>query len=455
MRKGFILSTAFAALLGVGVLGGASLAKETSKAIKAEASSTITIYCTQAVSRFSGGISVYKFGDSWGTFTPMTEAFINSSSQQVYKATIPNDVSGIIFITKDEHSSQIQSVDITTGISNNAAWYTIDDWDAGKFKVGTWTAHPYTINYYGNGSTSGEMASETAYADVSWGLTANAFAKTDYAFAGWNTKADGTGTSYSEGALIPKDSSFEGDVLNLYAQWSKTYPVGRYVVGSFCDWSVDGAILMDFDSQYTAEVSLSFGDEFKLADYNGSKFTDYYGYSSSIGGGLFCFSQVTTEDESYNNFKCWASGTYMFYSSTSEYESGKNISVEIKGTKWNAEQLAAKLMSFGEWAGHCGDSDRFPAMKTIYLGLSPTEQTTFQGYASSGTAQFKNAYDRYTAWASAQGENPWAEGKAASANIVYGLNSEDEGSTMVFIAVAAISALAFATLILIKKKRHN
>lgn len=299
------------------------------------------------------------------------------------------------------------------------------------------------------------MSNKTCYCEASAGneLTQNVFTRTGYTFAGWNTKADGTGDSYSDEQHI--NSSTSGETITLYAQWTKVYSAGRYVVGSFCNWSIDGAVLMDKDSQYTANVTLSYGDEFKLADYNGSSFTTYYGYSSSIGGGLFCFSQVTTQDPSYNNFKCWAGGTYSIYSTEGEYESGKNISIEISGTKWNAEQLAAKLMSFGEWAGHCGDDDRFPTCKEKYIGMESSEQTKFQGYASSETDQFRNAYLRYTAWASALGENPWAIGKQSSGIIMLGMSSENASTLIIVISITAVSLAAVGGYFLFRKKKEN
>ncbi|MBQ3829643.1 MAG: InlB B-repeat-containing protein [Spirochaetales bacterium] len=45
-------------------------------------------------------------------------------------------------------------------------------------------------------------------------LPANTFTKTDYVFNGWNTKADGTGTAYANGASVSLDSD-----TTLYAQW--------------------------------------------------------------------------------------------------------------------------------------------------------------------------------------------------------------------------------------------
>lgn len=55
------------------------------------------------------------------------------------------------------------------------------------------------------------------------------FLRKGYAFAGWNTKADGTGTAYKAGAGIAYPA--EGQTLTLYAQWeANTYKT------EFRDW---------------------------------------------------------------------------------------------------------------------------------------------------------------------------------------------------------------------------
>ena len=70
------------------------------------------------------------------------------------------------------------------------------------------------ISYQGNGSTSGSMKNQYLYEDDSVVLSTNAFMKTGYDFIGWNTKADGTGTAYVDGALVTPTED-----MILYAQW--------------------------------------------------------------------------------------------------------------------------------------------------------------------------------------------------------------------------------------------
>ena len=68
-----------------------------------------------------------------------------------------------------------------------------------------------TVTYLSNGGT-GTMAAQSS--GVSTTLNTNTFTRTYAAFLGWNTAADGSGTSYANGTTYP----FTAD-LTLYAQW--------------------------------------------------------------------------------------------------------------------------------------------------------------------------------------------------------------------------------------------
>ena len=56
---------------------------------------------------------------------------LNDYGQQVYKATIPAAATGVIF-----NGGGAQTVDITTGIADDAQWYPTGEWENGKAKVG-------------------------------------------------------------------------------------------------------------------------------------------------------------------------------------------------------------------------------------------------------------------------------------------------------------------------------
>ena len=94
-------------------------------------SNTITVYFTDAQNW--GNAYVHYWGGESSTNWPgmeMTFVETNGSYQNVYKASIPSDVTGIIF-----NGNGNQTVDITTGISDGAWWYTNGDKDGNFFKV--------------------------------------------------------------------------------------------------------------------------------------------------------------------------------------------------------------------------------------------------------------------------------------------------------------------------------
>ena len=87
-----------------------------------------------------------------------------------------------------------------------------------------WTANTYTVKYDSNNalhkSVTGTMADSAMTYDSGAGLSTCSFANSDTGahFAGWNTNADGTGTSYSAGATnLTSENSSE---ITLYAQWT-------------------------------------------------------------------------------------------------------------------------------------------------------------------------------------------------------------------------------------------
>ena len=116
--------------------------------------------------------------------------------------------------------------------------------EAGNTSLGNGTANTYTINsltdaasvfvafekipastyivtFDANGG-SGTMNSQSFTENEPQNLTTNAFTRTGYTFAGWNTAADGTGTSYTDEESVTLTTAG----LTLYAQWTaNTYTV--------------------------------------------------------------------------------------------------------------------------------------------------------------------------------------------------------------------------------------
>lgn len=81
-----------------------------------------------------------------------------------------------------------------------------------------WEANSYTVHFDANGG-SGTMDDQDFTYDVAQNLTANAFYKIGYAFAGWATSAGGT-VAYANGAEASNLTPTADDTFTLYAKWT-------------------------------------------------------------------------------------------------------------------------------------------------------------------------------------------------------------------------------------------
>lgn len=137
------------------------------------------------------------------------------------------------------HNAQVEEKIIQTAIDNGVfslgAGESIDDytiiWYVIKYQRSDSAWHidglitkktTYSVNYYGNGNTSGSAPS--GLSDIEPGSSYTILGNTGnlrkvvgndtYLFTGWNTKTDGTGTHYEAGDEITVDEN-----ITLYAEW--------------------------------------------------------------------------------------------------------------------------------------------------------------------------------------------------------------------------------------------
>jgi hypothetical protein len=101
-----------------------------------------------------------------------------------------------------------------------AAMASARNWDiaANTTLYAYWTAATYSVTYNGNGNTAGSTpGDQTKTHDVTLVLRTNtgALARTGYAFSGWNTAANGTGTDYAEGGNYTANAA-----ATMYAKWT-------------------------------------------------------------------------------------------------------------------------------------------------------------------------------------------------------------------------------------------
>jgi len=121
-----------------------------------------------------------------------------------------------------------------------------------------------TVDFDANGG-EGTMPTWTGKPNTSFDLPKNTFTREGYSFTGWNTKADGTGTSYADGETV----NFSADTT-LYAQWTVD-PVITFVAN-------DGEGTMGTQTVKPNEATALTANSFTRADY------DFTGWNTAKDG---------------------------------------------------------------------------------------------------------------------------------------------------------------------------
>lgn len=125
-----------------------------------------------------------------------------------------------------------------TKADGSGAAYANEEMLSNKTFYAIWKANSYTIKYDGNGNSNpnhqtGEFTQNTVTSksgmpdstyqyDQTGTLRKNDFVREGYTFVGWNTKRDGSGTSYPDQYNKVRNlTSSDGGTITLYAQWEK------------------------------------------------------------------------------------------------------------------------------------------------------------------------------------------------------------------------------------------
>ncbi len=104
-----------------------------------------------------------------------------------------------------------------------------------------------SICYSGNGDDgTGIMENQTASSNTEIMLRAPNYSRQDFGFAGWNTKADGTGTDYGPNETITTDDLSQAG-LQLYAKWIRSS--GNLQRWNGCDSLAQGAVIALTDTR--------------------------------------------------------------------------------------------------------------------------------------------------------------------------------------------------------------
>ena len=163
--------------------------------------------------------------------TELTLVQDNLVLTQSYNGTTTTNAKNIYIFNSDANASYKNGTLYQAKITNNGTairdfipCYRKSDGEIGLYDIveGEFYTNKGTgIFVKGNNvGEQGTMSDQQFVYGTAQNLTKNIFTKKGYIFGGWNTKPDGTGTTYTDQQSVINLSSVDGANIKLYAQWS-------------------------------------------------------------------------------------------------------------------------------------------------------------------------------------------------------------------------------------------
>lgn len=235
----------------------------------------------------------------------------------------------------------------------------------------------YTIKYNANGG-SGSMSDTGATYNTAVTLRNNAFTRTHYTFKNWNTKADGSGVSYNNGASVSNLTATHGGTVTLYAQWTGvTYIVSYNANGGTSTPSSHSV-------QYPGTLTLRSAISKANTSANGYNITYNANGGSGAPGSQTSGSRTVTWP-----FSKWAAGS----TSGSQYSAGATY------------QPASNITMYAIWSKNESASSSWTCSSTIpkktghtFLGWSESSTATSATYTAGTAYTITKGLTLYAVW---------------------------------------------------------
>ena len=168
-----------------------------------------------------------------------------------------------------------------------------------------WHANDYKVAFDGNTADGGSMSDQPMAFDIAVNLTANAYTKTGYTFAGWNTKADGEGTGYADGQEVVNLTAIEGETVTLYAQWR----ANSYTI-KFDGNTADSGSTQDQAMTYDQAADLTLNGYIKTGYTFTSWNTQQDGGGTAYTDGQNVLNLTAAEGETVTLYAQWRANSY-------------------------------------------------------------------------------------------------------------------------------------------------
>jgi uncharacterized repeat protein (TIGR02543 family) len=263
----------------------------------------------------------------------------------------------------------------------------------------TYVEPTYTVTYDGNGYTGGTVPIDsTAYhsGDTVTVLgNTGSLVKTGYTFAGWNTAADASGTSYDGGGNFTMGTSN----VTLYAQWTintytVTYDANGATSGSV---PVDGNNPYDYNSTVTVlgnsgnltQTGYTFNNWNTAANGSGTSYAPGDTFSITADTTLYAQWTINTYTVTYDANGATSGSVPVDGNSPYDY----NSTVTVLGNSGNLTQTGYTFNNWNTAANGSGTSyapeDTFSitADTTLYAQWTPNAYPTTVTLAGTKSAR--------------------------------------------------------------------
>ncbi|MFN2938382.1 InlB B-repeat-containing protein [Lachnospiraceae bacterium YH-ros2226] len=214
-----------------------------------------------------------------------------------------------------------------------------------------WTPHTYNVAFSPNGGT-GNTAGQSFTYDEAKALIANGFSRKGYTFIGWNTKADGSGTAYSDKQSVENLTATDKATVTLYAQWKPiTYTVKIHLNGGKITDGTWGSAGNDtFTKTYTIESS----------DWNlptpAKDHYDWNGWTGTDKGNTVTIPKGSTGDKEYS--ANWTPHNYTITYNLNGGTISDQPKEHVYGTENKIPRPTRDGYTFAGWTVN-GGSDRY------------------------------------------------------------------------------------------------
>ena len=253
-----------------------------------------------------------------------------------------------------------------------------------------WTPDSYTIKFNGNGSTSGTMSDLKMTYDVAKDLTANAYKRTGYTFKNWNTKTDGTGTSYADKQSVKNLSVSSGTTITLYAQWT---PISYSI--KFNGNGATSGTMANLAMTYDVTKNLM-ENAFKKTGYVFSGWATTATGKATYSDKQSVKNLTTTNGATINLYAVWTPITYTVKFNGNNSTSGtmSNLSMTYDTAKTlTANAFKRTGYTFGGWNTAADGSGTSYTDKQSVKNLTSTQGATVNLYAKWNPISYTVKYN--------------------------------------------------------------